>query len=438
MISYSQGKLTFENKRSAIDFIIDMSLVIMFCAVNAFGAAGKGQDYLYYIGSFLFIGMTAIKALFWNQGVLRLRVTYHTIWYGSFILLGIASSMWAANFSAVFIPMSRMLQILVLSVCISYYLITLEDFDRLLNILLFSFLVMTGYILLRTPVSEWFSGFIGKTTTHFNTNSIGLSASIGTMIAFYQAYVRGMKRYYLTLIPPLALVVMTSSRKSLFMALAGMALIALLNTRSKNYFLRLLVSLGIVAALAFAVIKIPALYRAIGVRLVSMYDYLMNEDYAADFSVSKRMSLIQMAKLFFYDHPFRGIGLNNFAARYSKTVANVGYAHNNFWEIAADLGIIGMAAYYWFYAYLIIRHFKQIFTGNKLSILFFSYVLILLFTEYGLVSYYDRLQQLMLAVSFSALFVSYDAEGNVPASENVQQDDDYGAADYAGGLREER
>jgi len=438
MISYSQGKLTFENKRSAIDFIIDMSLVIMFCAVNAFGAAGKGQDYLYYIGSFLFIGMTAIKALFWNQGVLRLRVTYHTIWYGSFILLGIASSMWAANFSAVFIPMSRMLQILVLSVCISYYLITLEDFDRLLNILLFSFLVMTGYILLRTPVSEWFSGFIGKTTTHFNTNSIGLSASIGTMIAFYQAYVRGMKRYYLTLIPPLALVVMTSSRKSLFMALAGMALIALLNTRSKNYFLRLLVSLGIVAALAFAVIKIPALYRAIGVRLVSMYDYLMKDDFSADFSVNKRMSLIYMAKIFFYEHPFRGIGLNNFAARYTKTVTYVGYAHNNFWEIAADLGIIGVLVYYWFYIYLLIRHFKQILLGNKLSILFFSYVLILLLTEYGQVSYYDRLQQMMLAISFSALFVSFDAEGNVPASENVQEDDDYGAADYADGLREER
>ncbi|HOU11416.1 MAG TPA: O-antigen ligase family protein, partial [Clostridiales bacterium] len=203
-------------------------------------------------------------------------------------------------------------------------------------------------------------------------------------------------------------------------------------------FLRLLVSLGIVAALAFAVIKIPALYRAIGVRLVSMYDYLMNEDYAADFSVNKRMSLIYMAKIFFYEHPFRGIGLNNFAARYTKTVTYVGYAHNNFWEIAADLGIIGVLVYYWFYIYLLIRHFKQILLGNKLSILFFSYVLILLLTEYGQVSYYDRLQQMMLAISFSALFVSFDAEGNVPASENVQEDDDYGAADYADGLREER
>jgi len=438
MISYSQGKLTFENKRSAIDFIIDMSLVIMFCAVNAFGAAGKGQDYLYYIGSFLFIGMTAIKALFWNQGVLRLRVTYHTIWYGSFILLGIASSMWAANFSAVFIPMSRMLQILVLSVCISYYLITLEDFDRLLNILLFSFLVMTGYILLRTPVSEWFSGFIGKTTTHFNTNSIGLSASIGTMIAFYQAYVRGMKRYYLTLIPPLALVVMTSSRKSLFMALAGMALIALLNTRSRNYFLRLLVSLGVVAALSYAVIKIPVLYRAIGVRFVSMYEYLMKDDFSADSSVNKRMSLIYMAKIFFYEHPFRGIGLNNFAARYTKTVTYVGYAHNNFWEIAADLGIIGVLVYYWFYIYLLIRHFKQILLGNKLSILFFSYVLILLLTEYGQVSYYDRLQQMMLAISFSALFIAGDAEFAATGGESEEEDEDDGSGDYPGAVREER
>jgi len=324
MMSYSRGKLTFEQKRSVIDFMIDVSLVILFCAVNAFGAAGNGQDYVYYIGSFLFIGMTAIKALFWNQGVLRVRLTYHALWYGSFILLGIASSMWAPSFSAVFVPMSRMLQILILSVCISYYLIKEEDFERLLNILLFSFLVMTGYILLRTPVDEWFSGFIGKTTTNFNTNNIGMSASIGAMIAFYQAYVRGRKWYFLALIPSFSLVVMTSSRKSLFMALAAMALIALLNTRSKNYFLRLLVSLAVVAAVSFAVIKIPVLYRAIGVRFVSMYDYLMNDDYSADFSVGKRMSMISMAKIFFYEHPFRGIGLNNFAARYSKMVAFVG------------------------------------------------------------------------------------------------------------------
>lgn len=422
MLSYSQGKLTFEKKRGVIDSITDVSLVILFCAVNAFGAAGKGQDYLYYIGSFLFIGMTAIKALFWNQGVFRVRLTYHAIWYGSFILLGIASSMWASSFSAVFVPVSRMLQILILSVCISYYLIKEDDFERLLNILLFSFLVMTGYILLRTPVDEWFSGFIGKTTTNFNTNSIGISASIGTMIAFYQAYVRGRKWYFLALIPPLALVVMTSSRKSLFMALAAMALIALLNTRSKNYFLRLLVSLSVVAAIGFAVIKIPALYRAIGVRLVSMYEYLMQDDFSADSSVSKRMSLIRMAKIFFYDHPFRGIGLNNFAARYSNTVANVGYAHNNFWEIAVDLGIIGLLAYYWFYAYLLVRHIKQILLGNKLSILFFSYVLILLVTEYGLVSYYARLQQLMLAVSFSALFVSFNAESGVVGGEDREEE----------------
>ncbi len=438
MISYSKGKLKMDSRRSILDFLLDVSLLVLLCAVTVFGGTGRGTDYVYYVGFFFFVGLTVVKTILSGKGNINIQITYYVIWYGVFILLGIASSIWADYFSAVFVTTSRMLQIITLGICLKYYLKTHEDMQRLLNILMISFLVMTFFILIRTPVDEWFSGFVGKTATNFNTNNIGLSASIGTMIAFYEAYVLGKKRYFIAVIPPLALVVMTSSRKSLFMALAAMALIALLNTRSKNYFLRLLVSLGIVAALSFAVVRIPVLYRAIGVRFVSMYEYMMNDDFSADSSVNKRMSLIYMAKIFFYEHPFRGIGLNNFAARYTKTVTYVGYAHNNFWEIAADLGVIGLLAYYWFYVYLLFRHFRQILLGNKLSILFFSYVLILLFTEYGQVSYYDRLQQMMLAVSFSALFIAGDAEFAAAGGESEEEDEADGSGDYPGAVREER
>jgi len=437
MISYSNGKLKMDSRRSILDFAMDVSLLVLLCAVTVFGGTGRGTDYVYYVGFFFFVGLTVVKTILSGKGNINLQITYYVIWYGVFILLGIASSIWADYFSAVFVTTSRMLQIITLGICLKYYLKTQEDMHRLLNILMISFLVMTFFILIRTPVDEWFSGFVGKTATNFNTNNIGLSASIGTMIAFYEAYVLGKKRYFIAVIPPLALVVMTSSRKSLFMALAAMALIALLNTKSRNYLLRLLASLAVVTAVGVAVIKIPVLYRAVGVRLTSMYEYIMNKDLAADSSVNNRMRLIYMAKMFFYEHPIYGIGLNNFASRYTKSVTSVGYAHNNYWEIAADLGVIGLVAYYWFYIYLLVRHFKQILLGNKLSILFFSYVLILLFTEYGQVTYYDRLQQMMLALSFSVLFIT-GPETTAREMEENAADDAYAPGDYPGAAREER
>lgn len=425
MISLKNGTLKIGNDRNILNYCLDAALLLLFCSISTFGGAREGYDYIYYTGFFSVLGLTLLKEIFTTKSAGRLTLTWHSLWYGSFLLYGIASSLWAFSQSAAFVPVSRMTQIFFIGFIITRYIKIREDLERILSLLLWSTLIMTFVILIQTPVAQWFSGFIGKSAIGYNTNIIGLMASTGTMIAFYKAYILQKKIYYFAVAVPLMLIIMTSSRKSLFMSVFSIAMLIVLYTQKRYYIVRILAALAIIAAAGVAIIRIPVLYEAIGSRFVSLYQYFIYGRRRADTSVEQRQFFIRVAKSFFYEHPVVGIGLNNFGAKLSRSFTRSTYAHNNYWEIASGLGVVGLISYYWFYVYLLVKLFKNVLQKKALSVLFFVYTLLLLVTEYGMVSYYSRSEQIMLAIAFSGVFIEQTASRRAASKETVPASNPY-------------
>lgn len=390
------------------DKLWNVSFFLLMLSVICFGNKYEGTNYYYYFTFFLFIGYSFLLSFFRQRRHLRLAFPLHTMWYGSFILLSVASGFWAASLSSALFPISRMVQILVLTYCMIIYLENEDRLNQYLNVVMAATLFMIVYIFVRTPADQWFKGFLGS-VTQYNTNDVGCALSVCVVVAFYVAYVHKKKVYYVLSVIAFFTATLTSSRKALLMCAFGVLMIVVFHYRARNYVLRVLIILAGLAVVLILVYQIPYLYETIGWRMDRMVDFVMNDD-NSDQSLMLRRFCIDMAKQFFKEDPVFGIGINNFSFRIRDYGYALGYAHNNYMEIAADLGIVGLIVYYWFYLYLVLKLLKQMLNGHKNALLFLPLMLLFMVFEYGMVNYYKTQVQMGIAAAFSVVLMNDRAE----------------------------
>ena len=398
-----------------LETIWNVSFFLLMLSVICFGNTKSGTNYYYYAVFFLFIGVSYLEVLLDRGWYRHLYVPLHTIWYGLFVVLSIVSSIWAQSFATTILPLSKMIQILVLTNCLIQHVRTQERLEQYIRVMMAARLFLIVYLLVRTPFSRWFSGFLGH-GTGYNTNDIGLSIAVCVLLSFYEAHVRGRRLCYALTVLSLFTVILTSSRKGVLMSIFGIIVIAVFNYRARKYMLRVLCILAAIVLLVFLIYQIPPLYRAIGMRIDAMLSYFF-EDQEVDYSISLRRYFIDIAKSILREHPLFGIGLNNFSYYVRAYGTTLTYCHNNYWEIAAGLGIVGLITYYWFYLYLFLRLSRQVLDGHKSALLFTALLLQFLVFEYGIVNYYKTQSHLVIAAAFCAVMINVRSELEEPEAE---------------------
>ncbi len=397
MVTYKEGILKLNSQTDILDIVWNVCFFMRLLSIVCFGNVPS----LYYASFFILLGVSLAEAIVKGQFSKKVFVPLHTIWYGLFIVLGVVSSIWADVFSRSFGPISKMIQILVVSYCLIIHIDSYEKLESYITSSIIASFVLVVYIFALTPSSMWFSGFLGSVTS-YNTNDIGCAVSIAVIFSYYKAFIKHKKYMYALCAIFFFVAILTSSRKALFMSVLGIVMITMFNFRAKNYVLRLMVIFALMALVILMIYEIPALYNTVGVRLDSIIEYIM-EDKSADSSMAIRQYFIDMAKMFYYENPVFGIGLNNFAYRLSLYDGMVSYAHNNYCEIAADLGTIGLIVYYWFYLYIAIKLVAQIINGHKTALVFSAMMLLFLIFEYGMVNYYKEQVHIVITAAFIAI-----------------------------------
>ena len=393
------AKRTF-TAEDILGFVWNVSFFLLMLAVICFGNIQSGTNYYYYSVFFLFIGVTIAETLLDRNWYRHIYLPLQSIWYGLFLLLALLSSLWASSFGTTMLPLSRMVQILVLTFCLCQHIRNDKRMDNYLQILLAASLFLAVYLLARTPFSQWFSGFLGR-GTGYNSNDIGMSMAISVIVSFYLAFVRGNRKLFVLTVLSVFVVVLTSSRKAIFMSCLGVIMLVVFNFRARKYVLRVFTILAVTALVILLIFEVPQLYQVIGVRLETMIEYFMS-DHDADYSISLRSFYVGIARSILHEHPFLGIGINNFSY-YVRAFGNtLSYCHNNYWEIAADLGIVGLFVYYWFYGYLFIKLARQTLNGHKSALLFITLLVQFLVFEYGIVNYYKVQSHLVIAAAYCA------------------------------------
>lgn len=399
------GRVNVNKKaRGIIGLVNDFSILLLFVCLTTFGGSEEGTNYLYYFSFALFTIVSIIKLLSQTNTNGKIFFSLQTIWYLLFIMLGVVSVLWSYNIDYTLGPIQRMVQILFITFFLQLYVENEKDFERLLDLLLIACAIMTVYILIKTPIESWGEGFLGQ-VTGYNTNAVGAFASICTIISAYKGLILKKRAYLLLTVVLTVLCILTSSRKALFFAVFGIVLLVLFDTKKSNYAMKIMMILGLVVAVFFLVFNVPVLYNAIGDRLESM-EAFFREDVSADSSLALREYFRKMGVRFYIENPVKGIGLNNYASYLSQYSERTSYSHNNFTEIASGLGTIGLLVYYWFYAYLLFKLFKQVLNGQRLAILFFPMFCLIFIFEYAMVNYYSTVIQIIIAICYIAVCIN--------------------------------
>ena len=164
--------------------------------------------------------------------------------------------------------------------------------------------------------------------------------------------------------------VLTGSRKTFIISVVVIALLFISGRR--RYLKMALLVIG--ATVAYdAAMNNPIVYNIIGWRLASIG--------GADESSMERARLLHDAINTGLNNPIFGVGLHN-----SMFYTAIGkYAHNNFAEIFADLGLIGFSIFYSLYilyGYRVVRFAKE-----KIRRYWLVFILEFLAIDYGQVSY---------------------------------------------------
>ena len=127
-----------------------------------------------------------------------------------------------------------------------------------------------------------------------------------------------------------------------------------------------------------------------------LFDILTNNtDGTEDIS---RVMLIWYGWNWFLEHPVFGVGVNNFRALSNLVPLFAGknfYAHNNYIEMLVGCGLVGFILYYSAHFYLL---------NSVAARWVVSYILVTMFVDVAMVSYYDLMTHYFLVICFIVIY----------------------------------
>ena len=225
-----------------------------------------------------------------------------------------------------------------------------------------------------------------------NANTVGLlGANAIVMTLYYMLYDRP-RWWHVIALPTLGILAATGSRKALVFVVAGTVLLfvfkSLRSANVVNSIAKIIGSLLGLTIVGVAVLQLPMFGEVLD-RMSSMVEAFAGT--GGDSSTIIRMALVDIGWDLFYQSPITGVGVNNPSVYtfflYGKENY---YLHNNYIELLAGTGIIGLLAYYSMYLYIaynLIRY--RDFHSNEyvmVLILFLSQIVM----DMGMVSYESK------------------------------------------------
>lgn len=409
MVSFKNGVLKIQHgeettARTIYEICFVVNAVTIFAFNDVRGAGTITGLLMLFASMLLWIGRR-------NE---RVIIPYNTVWYALFTAYSALSSLWSsyinADMASYFL---RMVVIVALITSISIYVDKPEDLERIIKLYIISMFVIVLMELSSVPFSEWSSGSMGSHFSGANSNGVAFMVFCAELMAFYEFYSKNKKGYILLVALFLVFIILSSSRKSMFAAVAGPVMFVLFSVYKKNYFFNIVAILTLATLVIFFIMTDENAYNAIGKRVYSMLMFWFEDrDHTVDNSLYMRSYYIDLAQRMFSESPIFGKGMGNFAKIIDHVYMLDGvYSHNNFWQILSELGLVGFIIYYSLYFITLVRLAKGAFINkSRINMLFFTFMILLLVLETGLVTYNSKMPHIVIAIAYAATYVG-DMDG---------------------------
>jgi O-antigen ligase len=260
----------------------------------------------------------------------------------AFLALAAASALWAPNLGQVAYEMGRLLQVAALFLVVYTAVSTRRDF----RIIVWSFLV-GSVVTAAYSIATGSYGAAGRLSGIFDPNYFAAELIPAIVVGFFLALTKnGRTRIFAAIVVAFDMVAfaLTQSRGGIIGLCVG------------------LIAAGVVAGRARPrVIAAILIIAAIGIGYyVAFAPYHVRNTFSGSLSgaSSGRADEWRIAARMFRNHPFGGVGLGNFVVlepSYSTQTFNLSFvnlvvtrplvAHNSYLEIAAELGLGGVALF---------------------------------------------------------------------------------------------
>ena len=161
---------------------------------------------------------------------------------------------------------------------------------------------------------------------------------------------------------------------------------------------KLLIVVAFCVAGYFCIKNISFLYNTIGHRIDDLLKLLGGVS-EGDGSAITRVNMMNRAKEIFLKNPLIGIGLNNFKFVTSHNT----YAHNNYYELAACLGVVGLAVYYVPFVIYLFRAAKRWLKDEREMIVPLAILVSFMIADIGGVSYFNTMSHVFVSLAIGLL-----------------------------------
>lgn len=371
---YPQNRVLF--------ILFDFFLALMLLSYFVFYQDGYGTIRMVATIGFLLFGIF-VSLSDWRY------INGYNCWYFLFIILGIFSIGWAKNTTQITSILVTLVRVLLMSYFLYKRIHSDKDIEIVFHIYIFCIIFLDCFV--GKKMLDLYS-FPGILTVRFgdnfayNSNTIAVGNVIAIIILIHKILEK--KRVTINLLITtffIFITFLTGSKKGILGLLFGVVLY--LYYKGENYkkrIQRIIIAFLILTVAFKLILTVPFLYETIGYRFENMFSFLEKAS-MVDTSTASRLGLVKYAFELWTEHPLLGVGLNNFSIY--QTIGGAGYyAHNNYLELLADLGIIGFALYYCIPLKLA---FTKINKKDEMQIVLKTIVLVILMFDMGSVTYQD-------------------------------------------------
>lgn len=376
-----------EKSINLLQIINDISAAAFMCTIYAFFMF----QYIYWPVIMLFFGITFI-----NSYLNKKKLNLMCLWSLFFCIFCFISSFWTSAPAETRIVQSTLIKVLLVAISVSVY----ASDDGRINILLKGCIIggvmLVIRLLISTPIDTFGVYRVGD-SIDMNENELGFLLVFAALTCLYYSKITNL--YFLIFILFSAATLFTGSRQALAMLFFAVVLYFMNRMKKPWQILYIIPLIVIIVIIVYISFDNPLIYHVLGVRIEGLLSLITGEG-EVDNSSLVRMDLINIAIQKFKDHIFIGSGINSFRTLNKYRV----YAHNNYVELLADVGLIGTILYYSMRVMmtynLIIMYFKK--KKNVFIALTFSLLIFLL--DYGIVTYYSDITTVYLAISFAIMY----------------------------------
>lgn len=381
-----------------------------------------------------------VLAIFIHLAKMRLKfhAGMYVAFFGFFAVWCLFSTFWAHDIDRSLSGTIGVVQFVVVGGAIGAYVIVERSPEFLLNCLAWSVFGLVVVLVALTPLDVWLETMepmidassdanrLGG-TVGYHPNALGRVLSVGAFIWIYKLRSDRAHRLLkvLVVVALVSVLILTKSRLSIAIFVVLVFLHLLLTSPSLSRFMmRAILGTAALGLIFWAVVNIPVLYDTVGFRFMAM----LGLEGTVDASTSTRADMVDVALDLFSRNPFLGVGFENYAYYYYHEYSGWAetYAHNNYAELLADLGLVGLISYYavplWV-SYKLLRRLRIVGSDERMLVSFlFLLASSQLAADFAGISYTNDFVQLVTVLLFSWVILYTDESQDSPQNAFLRQE----------------